>query len=438
MSKKKEINIVFVALREEFPGHKDIDHLLPFLYFLNKSNEFKFTARLIILENESNYKKNLDPRIKLLFGLKNLDIKFLFKNNFLFNMKKVLDSKNSIPVLGKYLDKLFQKLYLKYLEIKIKKINIKDKLGKVFSKSTCPLIITLHKNHKAQKMVSNIQKINSRAKWAVIPHGTHLLVNKMVTDENLDKIQKKNKKNSYNKIDFNLTTSKWDLEDDVSNGMPRKKSFVIGSPRYCKEWLIIKSSLGVDGNKVIVNKKYKVKILFFLPKKFINIFWAEAIRTIDFISSYKNIELILIDYDPYYSKLPKYIKKRSNVTLLSISKEYSTSKVIEWADIILHVGSSLIFEFLIKEKISVFPSYLTSNTQISDRYHAGFNLSNRDELRTLCNQAVSSLKNLKKNYKKKCKRANKKYIDDFVNANLPSVPLNIVKILSKVRNSFNV
>ena len=53
MSKKKEINIIFIALREEFPGHKDIDHLLPFLYFLNKSNDFKFTARLIILENES-------------------------------------------------------------------------------------------------------------------------------------------------------------------------------------------------------------------------------------------------------------------------------------------------------------------------------------------------------------------------------------------------
>ena len=438
MGKKKKIDIIFIALREEFPGHKDIDHLLPFLYFLNKSNDFKFTTRLIILENQSNYEKNLDQRIKLLFDLKNLNIKFLFKNNFLSNIKKALDSKNNIPVLGKYLDKLFKKLYLKYLEIKIKKINIKEKLGKVFLKSTCPLIITLHKNHKVQKIVSNIQKINSRAKWVVIPHGTHLLVNKMVTDENLDKIQKKNKKNIYNKIDFNLTTSKWDLEEEVSNGVPRKKSFVIGSPRYCKEWLIIKSSLGVDGNKVIVNKKYKVKILFFLPKKFINIFWAEVIRTIDFISSYKEIELILIDYDPYYSKLPKYIKKRSNVKLLSISKEYSTSKVIEWADIVLHVGSSLVFEFLIKEKISVFPRYLTSNTQISERYHAGFNLINRDELRTLCNQAVSSLKNLKKNYNKKCKRANKKYIDDFVNANLPSVPLNIVKILSKVRNSFNV
>ena len=309
MTKKREINIIFVAFREEFAGHKDIDHLLPFIYFLNKSRGFKFTARLIILENESNYKTNLDPRIKLLFGLKNLDIKFLFKNNFLFNMKKILSS-NSIPVFGKYLDKIFQKLYLKYLEIKIRKINIKGNLGKVFLKSKTPLIITLHKNPKVQKMVANIQKVNNKVKWAVIPHGTHLLVNKMVTEDDMDKIQKKNKKKDHDKIDFNLTASKWDLEDELSNGISRKKSFVIGLPRYCKEWLIIKSSLGADGNKFIINKRYKVKILFFLPKKFLNIFWAELIRTIDFISRYKEIELILMDYDPYYSKLPKYLKKK--------------------------------------------------------------------------------------------------------------------------------
>jgi len=436
MNNKKKIDIIFIALREEFPGHKDIDHLLPFLYFLNKNNNFKFTARLIILENQSNYKENLDPRIKLLFNLKDLDIKFLFKNNFLSSMKKILDSTNNVPVLGKFLDKLIKKLFLKHLEIKIKKMNLKEKMGKVFLKSTCPLIITLHNNLKAKKIVSNIQKINGRAKWAVIPHGTNILVNKMATDDNLDKIPKKRNKNTYNKINFYLTTSKRDLEDEVSNGMPRKKSFVTGSPRYCKEWLKIKSNLRLDGNNVVVNKRYKIKILFFFPKKFINIFWEEIIRTVDFISSYKEIELILLDYDPYYSKLPRYIKKRNNIKFFSISKEYSTSKLIDWADIIFHVGSSVIFEFLIKEKISVFPRYLTSNTQINEKYNAGFNLSNRDELRDLCNQAVSSLKNLKKSYKKKCRYNNKKYIDDFVNANSTSVPLNIIKILSKIRNSF--
>ena len=152
-------------------------------------------------------------------------------------------------------------------------MNLKEKMGKVFLKSTCPLIITLHNNLKAKKIVSNIQKINGRAKWAVIPHGTNILVNKMATDDNLDKIPKKRNKNTYNKINFYLTTSKRDLEDEVSNGMPRKKSFVTGSPRYCKEWLKIKSNLRLDGNNVVVNKRYKIKILFFLRKKFINIFW---------------------------------------------------------------------------------------------------------------------------------------------------------------------
>ena len=33
----KKIDIIFLVLREEEPGHKDIDHLLPILYFLNKS-----------------------------------------------------------------------------------------------------------------------------------------------------------------------------------------------------------------------------------------------------------------------------------------------------------------------------------------------------------------------------------------------------------------
>ena len=89
-----------------------------------------------------------------------------------------------------------------------------------------------------------------------------------------------------------------------------------------------------------------------------------------------------------------------------------------------------------KEKISVLLRYLSCNTLISDKYNAGFNLSNRDEVRTLCNQAISSLKDLKKNYKKKCRHTNKKFIDDFVNGNLTSVPLSIVKTLSKVRNSF--
>ena len=39
--------------------------------------------------------------------------------------------------------------------------------------------------------------------------------------------------------------------------------------------------------------------------------------------------------------------------LFLISREYSTSKLIEWSDVIFHSGSSVIFEFYLKDKISI-------------------------------------------------------------------------------------
>ena len=64
---KKKIDIVFIVFREESLGHKDIDHFLPFLYFLSKSRHIEYTARGIIIENKANYTNSKDPRI-ILFG----------------------------------------------------------------------------------------------------------------------------------------------------------------------------------------------------------------------------------------------------------------------------------------------------------------------------------------------------------------------------------
>ena len=55
MSKKKIINIIFIIQREEKLGHKDIDHYLPFLYFLSKSDDYDFTAKGLIFDSKTNY-----------------------------------------------------------------------------------------------------------------------------------------------------------------------------------------------------------------------------------------------------------------------------------------------------------------------------------------------------------------------------------------------
>ncbi len=435
---KKYIDIVFVILREQNLGHKDIDHILPFLYFLSKSDVFDYKATGLVLENEANYKKNTDPRVNLLANLKNVNLKFLYDDNF-FSKIKELSELRGTSTLTKIFKSILNRIYLNQLKKRYKKLDLKSKLGEFFLKSKSPIVITLHANDEAQEIVSRIKKLNKKAKWIVLPDGTTICDNKMVVDTNLEQNDDKNLRLNYKRykeLDFLLQTSNRDLQDAISSGLDNVKGFVIGSPRFSRDWLEVKTKLKLDGKNVIKNNKYKVKILFLIPKRHINIFNEELVRTIDFISSYNEIELALLNYNFNYPSLPIYIKSRPNLTQYLISKDYSTSKLIDWADIVFHVGTGVIFESFIKEKITVLPRYLSSNTLISEKYNAGFNLKNRDDLRTLCNSAVKSLKMLKSHYKKKCGVSNEKFINDFINANSKSVKKNIEKKLLKICNSF--
>ncbi len=312
------------------------------------------------------------------------------------------------------------------------KINLKKKISSEFLNSNHSIVISLHTNDSIQECVKLIKEYNPRSKWMVLPHGTTICDNKMVLDSHLDKFDKIKKSKYHDLVDFFLHSSDRDLKDAITDGLEKKKGFVIGSPRYCKEWLDIKPKLGLDGKDVFKNNIYKVKILFLMPKKHINIFTEELIRTIDFISSYKEIELVLLNYNFDYPELPNHILNRINLSYYLISEKYSTSKLIDWADAVFHSGSGVIFESFMKDKITVFPTYLTSNTLISHNYNAGLNLKNRDQLRNFCNSAIKSIEILKEDYQLKCRSSNETFINDFVNANSTSVQNNIIKTILKI------
>lgn len=436
MSNKKNIDIVFIIQKED-RGQKDIDHYLPFFYFLSKSEIFNYTAKGIIFDNKTNFSLNIDERFKSLSNLKNVELEFLFKENFLDKIKSLIIHENDWLIV-KLFNKAINKIFTTLKKFKKKNFEYQNRLGKDFLNSKSPIIFTTNSNSIDLKIASQIKKKNTKAKWVIFPHGTTICDNLMVVESNLDKKEVFKKNEIYNEIDYFLTTSKRDRDDLVLNGLKNDKAIVIGSPRFCKEWKEIKSNLILDGEVVEKNNKYSVKVLFLIPKKHINIFTEELIRTIDFISSYQEIELVLLGYDFNYLKIPRHIKARNNIKHFFISQKYSTSNLIDWADIVLHAGTGVIFESFIREKITVLPRYLSCNTFISDKYDAGLNLSNRDELRTLCNAAVDSLDDLKKTYKQKHNLSNKKFIDDFINANSESVPDNVDKSMSYISDNFKI
>lgn len=420
---KKKINIAVLIQREEKLGFKDIDHILPFLYFLNKSNKIEIKVKCFIFNNKINYNKIKDPRISYLSSLKNVELIFLDEKNDLLNKIKLLLPKKNLRIF-KILNNLLSNIITKSLSKNIYNIDWKKKLGNHFLNSNYFFIFSLVENIQVLDIVKKIKKLNKKAKWILLPHGTTLCENKMVLTSDLDKNQKI-KKNNIHEVDFSLKTSKYDTKD-ISQKCFRKRNYIIGSPRYNKEWLKLKSNLKLDGDKIIIKNKKKIRVLFLLPKMHINIFTEELIRTLDFLSSYKQFEVKTINYYNY-PRLPIEVSSRKNLTSYIISKEFSTSQLIDWAQIVFHAGTGIIFESFLKNKITVFPKYLTCNRLFSEKYNAGYNLRTRDDLRIFCNKALMSIKNLKKNYIKDCFNHNKKFIYDFVSANSKPISYNIEK-----------
>ena len=311
MSEKKKIDIVFIIQSQE-RGQKDIDHYLPFLYFLSKSENLDYTAKGIIFDSKINFSKYVDTRFKSLSELKNVEIEFLYEENFLDKIKQLLMLKSNLKLV-KFFNKVINKIFTNLSRFKNKNIDWKKKLGENFLYSNLPIIFTTNGDSNEINFVSQIKKQNMIAKWVALPHGTVLCENQMVLETFLDKNEVNEHDEACSEIDYSLKTSKRDKENEVSRGLEKNKAIVIGSPRYCKEWIKIKSNLQLDGEEVKINNKHNIKILFLVPKKHINIFSEELVRTIDFISKYQEIELILLSNETHLPKIPIHIVNRKNI-----------------------------------------------------------------------------------------------------------------------------
>ena len=438
MIEKKKIDILFIIQPQE-RGQKDIDHYLPFFYFLSKVENLSFNAKGIIFDNKINFSNYIDERFKFLSDLKNVDIDFAYNDNILDKIKYFLMPKSRSP-LSNFTNRVINKIFNTFLKYKYRNLDLKKKLSKNFLFSDSPLIFSTNSNFEQLEIVSKIKKFNLNAKWISLPHGTAVCDNRMVLETQLEKqlTFPKGENEVLDKIDYLLLTSQKDKDNKIRIGLTdTKKAIIIGSPIFFQECLQIKKSIKADGKSVKLNSNFKVKILFLVPKKHINIFSEELVRTIDFISSFQEIELILSSYKNHLPKFPKHLAKRENIRKYLVAEEYSSSQLIDWADIIFHAGTGIVFESFMKNKITVLPRYLTCNTLISEKYNAGINLKNRDELRVFCNQAVSSLKDLKAIYNEKYSQSNKNFVDDYVFANSKSVPENIKESLIFISNKFN-
>jgi len=156
--------------------------------------------------------------------------------------------------------------------------------------------------------------------------------------------------------------------------LPTPRIPVLGSPRYNERWLrtlpdlLPEQSLPSDG---------EVNLVFFLRDRSYAIHWAELERTIRLVAAVDGTELVVKRHTRHVGAdiddvdLP-------NVTF--VGNETHSPVLLEWADVALDLGTSVVFESVMRETPVLEVEYLHPNRSTVASYVEGTAMHTRDDL----------------------------------------------------------
>jgi len=155
---------------------------------------------------------------------------------------------------------------------------------------------------------------------------------------------------------------------------------VLGSPRYCDEWLkkldtlLPESPLHADPDKL--------KIVLFLRKRDFSIFWDEVDRVVQLLASFPKVQLIVKAHTRGGWKQPlsrnRTLRRLENVRF--VASEVHSSHLLGWADVIVDIATSVAFEAVKLDKPVLAADYLHAGISTVGIYMPECTLNCRDDL----------------------------------------------------------
>lgn len=354
--------------------NNDIDHITPVLYkWLSTEN----IPTDIIITTSRNLLE--DYRIKYLKKFKNGRIFYL---NDLFKKYSLTSIYNIFYVkYGTQLDRFVEKNSI--IGAIVNRIN-KNIANKIFSGVDNGIVVF---DWIINNFVSQIVQIAKSRGFITIslPHGDAPYANFLIAKDDLN----------YSCLDTYEPLKIFDYVvvpnmlffKRYERYIEKNRIKILGSPRYCDEWMNIISKLithfDIDGSSE------KLKIVFFLRSTGFPIFWEEVIRTIRLIMQFPEIYLIVKNH-PRSSQSRRLereivgvypdIRQNFDKNLKFIYGEYSSSSLISWADIILDLGTSTTWEAVKQKKPVIMPDYLHANYSTIAFYFKESEIKCRDQL----------------------------------------------------------
>jgi len=210
-----------------------------------------------------------------------------------------------------------------------------------------------------------------------LPHGVYLYTNESYK-AGTSSMQRFHK---FNRFDYVIVQNHLRKGVLVRSGIAREKIVVLGSARFCGEWITQNRKIlprMIESN----SQSVRLKVVFMVSKPHCRVDIERMLNTFDLLSNFGEIEVMIKPHTRTVTNSRLF----ANLTLPNASN-ILTPELCEWADVVLVIGSSVVTEALMQEKPVLYLKYLHANTMLFEEYGACWTIHDEAELE----QALQSL-----------------------------------------------
>ena len=168
------------------------------------------------------------------------------------------------------------------------------------------------------------------------------------------------------------------------------KIVVLGSPRYCDEWLAKLDQL--LPLSPLVRSDSRLKIVMFLRKANFTTFWEEVSEVVQMIATFPEVELVIKPHTRggWKQSLTKDAALRQLPNVTVADDAVHSAHLMKWADVIIDLATSVVFEAVKAKKPVMAADYLHASRSAIALYMPETELRCRDDVYTAIKRFLST------------------------------------------------
>ena len=372
----------------------DIDHMTPIIwkmaqrnypvevYCINPACDLKKDYRLNFLKQNGVKVDYIFSHFDHALGLRHKIRRFLYfkyfsLSRFLLSITK-LQSLSAVDKLNRWLERRATRLYIGTIK---RFYNVEWARGILKQSGAKVLCFDWISSKKRRVVGSLIAAANEMSIPAIsLPHGVFLYTNDIIKHNSTAEMRFK----KFNLFDYVVVQNPLRKEVIAKSGVDREKLVVLGSTRYCDEWM--KENRSMVPRKLATQKitTPNLKVVFMTTRPSYRINVDQMLQTFKMLSQMEGVDVVIKPHTRSGAEASIY----QDVPLSDVS-ELSSVELCEWADVILVIASSIIIEALKLGKPALYLKHLHENTMEYEKFKACWIINSDDELKN----ALLSLRN---------------------------------------------